>query len=187
MTIVPNKFSLFSVSKTVNANNASNTTSAWNSEEGLKLLLESAPMAMLMVGYEGRILFVNVKAVEMFGYSRQELVDQKVEMLIPDRFRHNHVQHRENYVEEPHSRPMGIGLELSAKRKDGTEFPIEVGLSTVNLKDEFVTIATVYDVTIRKQAEAELERRVEERTHELERRRQVSDGLRDILDPRLRR
>ncbi|MCB0214586.1 MAG: PAS domain S-box protein, partial [Anaerolineae bacterium] len=138
-------------------------------------------MAMLMVGHAGRILFVNAKAVEMFGYGSHELVDQKVEMLIPDRFRATHVQHRANYLDQPHNRPMGIGLELSAKRNDGSEFPIEVGLSTVNLNGELVTIATVYDVTIRKQAEVELERRVEERTHELERRRQVSDGLRDIL------
>lgn len=181
MSTIQNNVSYFSASKTVNADNASNTTSAWNSEEGLKLLLESAPMAMTMVGRTGKILFVNAKLVEMFGYSRRELYDQRVEILIPSRFQQRHVEHRENYVSNPHNRPMGMGLELSAKRKDGTEFPIEVGLSTVNVKDELVTIATVYDVTLRKQAEEELERRVEERTHELERRRQVSDGLRDIL------
>lgn len=181
MTAMQKNFTNLFDSKTVTIENPLSTTSAWDSEEGLKLLLESAPMAMVMVGRTGRVLFVNAKLIEMFGYSREELVDQKIEMLIPDRFRHRHVRHRNNYMAHPHNRPMGIGMELLAKRKDGTEFPIEVGLGTVRVSTQSVTIATIYDVTLRKQAEEELERRVEERTHELERRRQVSDSLRDIL------
>ena len=155
--------------------------SAWDSEKGLKLILESAPMAIVTVDYSGRILFGNTKLAEMFGYAENELIGQPVELLIPERFRQSHVGYRDDYVQHPHNRPMGIGLELLARHKNGTEFPIEVGLSTVRITHEQVTIATIYDVTLRKRSEEELERRVEERTHELERRRQVADGLRDIL------
>lgn len=168
-------------SEAVTVDDSQFINSAWDSEQGLKLILESAPMAIVTVNYTGYILFGNTKLTELFGYTEAELVNQPVERLLPERFRQTHVGHRDDYVQHPHNRPMGIGLELLARHKNGTEFPIEVGLSTVHIAHEQITIATVYDVTLRKQSEEELERRVEERTRELERRRQVADGLRDIL------
>jgi len=154
---------------------------AWDSEQGLKLILESAPMAIVTVDFAGRILFGNAKLTAMFGFAEDELIGQSIELLIPERFHQRHVGYRDDYVRHPRNRPMGIGLELLARHKNGAEFPIEVGLSTIQIAHDQVTIATIYDVTLRKRAEEELERRVEERTRELERRRQVADGLRDIL------
>lgn len=155
--------------------------STWNSEAGLKLVLESAPMAIVTVDITGRIIFVNTRLAEMFGYDRGELIGQKVELLIPQRFWRAHVNHRSEYVAHPKNRSMGSGLELVAQRKDGAEFPIEVGLSYVQLEEQMLIVGTINDVSLRKQAEVMLERRVEERTKEIERRRMVADGLRDIL------
>ncbi|MCB0174630.1 MAG: PAS domain S-box protein [Anaerolineae bacterium] len=138
-------------------------------------------MAIVTVDFAGRILFGNAKLTAMFGFAEDELIGQSIELLIPERFHQRHVGYRDDYVRHPRNRPMGIGLELLARHKNGAEFPIEVGLSTIQIAHDQVTIATIYDVTLRKRAEEELERRVEERTRELERRRQVADGLRDIL------
>ena len=153
----------------------------WASEAGLKLLIESAPMAIVTVDQAGRILYVNAKLLEVFGYKREELIGQLVEVLIPTRFHHSHVKHRQGYVTDPHNRAMGIGFDLAARKKDGTEFPIEVGLSYIQINGEMVIVGSINDVSVRKQAEEILERRVEVRTREIERRRRVADGLRDIL------
>jgi PAS domain S-box-containing protein len=154
---------------------------AWASEAGLKLLIESAPMAIVTVDRAGRIMYVNAKLLEVFGYERHELIGQPVETLIPARFHHSHVKHRQSYGTDPHNRAMGIGFDLAACRKDGTEFPIEVGLSHIQINGEMVIVCSINDVSVRKQAEEILEHRVEIRTREIERRRQVADGLRDIL------
>lgn len=154
---------------------------AWNNLDSLKLVLGSAPIAIAMVGPLGRILYANVKLEELFGYREEELINQPIEVLVPERFRVTHARYRNEYDRNPHLRPMGSGMDLAGRHKDGTEFPIEAGLSYVQLGGEMYVITTVVDVSRRKHAAELLEHRVEERTRELERRRQVSDGLRDIL------
>lgn len=156
-------------------------TFSWDAKVSIKLLLESAPIAIAVVSQAGALLYVNSKLEELFGYPREELLGQSVEMLMPERFRQAHVQHRAGYVRAPHMRTMGSALDLAAQRKDGTEFSIEVGLSYLHIDDELVVMATITDISRRTQIKEELELRVEERTRELERRQKVSDGLRDIL------
>ena len=158
---------------------------------GLHLLMEAAPVAIAAVDAGGGIFYANAKLEEMFGYARAELYGKPLEVLIPERFQRDHVAHRQDYREHPHVRPMGSGMDLMARRKDGAEFPIEVGLSYIPPSSappgspfpagEMIVMASIVDVTKRKQTEELLEHRVEERTREIERRRRVSDSLRDTL------
>jgi PAS domain S-box-containing protein len=147
----------------------------------LALLLASAPVAIVMVNGVGQVLYVNDKLGEMFGYTPEELIGQPIETLIPERFRFDHQHHRSGYRQNPHIRPMGTGMDLAGRRKDGVEFPIEAGLSFIPVGNDLLVMGSITDITRRKQTEEVLERRVEERTREIERRREVADGLRDIL------
>ena len=156
-------------------------TQHFENSRSLALLLEAAPVAIVTVDRHGVILFANTRLNELFGYESGELLGQPVEVLIPDPFREIHQFHREEYVHRPHIRPMGIGMELAGRRKDGREFPIEAGLSHIHVGDTLLVMGSITDISRRKQTEEMLETRVQERTHELERRRQVSDGLRDTL------
>jgi PAS domain S-box-containing protein len=150
--------------------------------------LESAPIGVVVIDQTGLIRIVNAKAEEIFGYERTELIGQPMEMLLPQRFRDTHHKHRSDYFRRAHARPMGLGLELAGRRKDGTEFPVEVGLSQIQIQDRNLAVAFVTDITVRVQAAealrrhaTELESRVVERTREIERRRQVAEGLHDVL------
>ncbi|MFN8488740.1 MAG: PAS domain S-box protein [Caldilineaceae bacterium] len=153
----------------------------WDNQETLKLLLEAAPIAIVTVDGNGRILYANAKLEELFGYQRQELLGQKVEILMPERFRTIHVQHRAGFSEHPHVRHMGSGMDLAGRRKDGSEFPIEAGLNYARIGNTLIVISSITDLSRRKENEALLEQLVEERTREIERRRRVAEGLRDIL------
>lgn len=153
----------------------------WDNQETLRLLLEAAPIAIVTVDSTGRILYVNTKLEELFGYQRQELLGARVEVLMPERFRTIHVQHRTGFSQRPHVRPMGSGMDLAGRRKDGSEFPIEAGLSYVHIGDTLIIVSSITDLSRRKENEALLEQLVEERTREIERRRRVAEGLRDIL------
>ena len=153
----------------------------WTDRNFLRLVLASAPVAIVMVDESGRILYANPKLQEMFGYSFEELREQTIEVLIPKRFRQDHTRHRERYAANPHVRPMGSGMDLTGRRKNGDEFPLEAGLSYLPTDQGMLVISSITDITRRKQTEELLEDRVEERTRELERRREVSDGLRDVL------
>ena len=113
-------------------------------------ILEAVPDAVVVVTAEGRILFVNQQTELLFGYGRQELLGQPVETLLPERFRAGHVAQRAGYVEAPRVRPMGAGLELFGRRKDGREVPVEISLSPSALEGEMVVISTVRDVSERK-------------------------------------
>jgi PAS domain S-box-containing protein len=149
----------------------------------LTALFHFAPDAMLLVDADGRIARLNDRAEAMFGYTGKELTGKKVETLIPAHARKRHTQHREGYAAAPHAREMGAGLELSARRKDGSEFPVDIMLSPVETPEGRAVIATVRDITERKrieqelqQAREDLEKRVEERTAELAR---VNEALRE--------
>ena len=125
----------------------------FSSSEMVAALLESAAQAILSVSPSGDIVLANRRAEEMFGYSREELLSMKVEGLLPKALGPSHVQHRSRYFASPHTRPMGIGMDLMARRKDGTEFAVEVSLSQVQAEGASFAIAFVSDISQRKQLE----------------------------------
>ncbi len=146
------------------------------SELRWRALLEGAPDAMVIVNACGTIVQATARAETVFGFHRDELIGQPVEILVPDRARAQHVDHRRAFAVDPHARPMGAGLELHAVRRDGTEFPVEISLSPVPAGQELLVMAAIRDITERKDVELkirrmnlELEHRVSERTAELER------------------
>ena len=120
------------------------------SERRFRRAVESAPSAMLMVDPKGGIEMANLLAEQLFGYSREELVGQKVEMLIPERFRMRHPGLRAGFFSDPQSRAMGAGRDLYALRKDGTEFPVEIGLNPIETDEGAMVLAAIVDITGRK-------------------------------------
>jgi PAS domain S-box-containing protein len=132
------------------------------SEQMLRGLFEFAPDTVVVINHQGYIERVNTQVERMFGYKRDELLGQPIEVLLPDRFRQKHAQHRDGYLAEPHTRPMGAGLELFSRRKDGSEFPVDIMLSPMEAPEGCMVIAVIRDITNRKQAEAALKRREEE-------------------------
>jgi PAS domain S-box-containing protein len=131
-------------------------------ERRFRLAIESAPSGMVMVDREGLIVLVNSQAEELFGYSREELVGQPVEALVPERFGHKHPEYRGGFFAHPESRPMGAGRDLYGRRKDGTEFPIEIGLNPIETEEGVLALSAIVDITDRKQLEEELHLRLEE-------------------------
>lgn len=119
-------------------------------------LLEAAPDGILEAEADGTIVLLNAAAEKMFGYAREELLGQLVEVLVPAALRKRHTEQREQYDAHPSTRPMGIGLELSAVRKDGTQFPVEISLSPTRSIHGNRVIAVVRDITQRKEAEARI-------------------------------
>lgn len=124
-------------------------------------LLESASEGILVVDATGTITLLNAAAERMFGFGRDELLGRPLEILLPERVQDGHVEHRAGFFAAPRVRPMGIGLDLSGQRKDGTEFPVEISLSYVESPDGTLAMAFVTDITERKRAEAELRRQRE--------------------------
>jgi PAS domain S-box-containing protein len=124
-------------------------------EQMFRALLEAAPDAMVIVDGDGRIILVNAQAQRLFGYRRDEMLGRRVEMLVPERYRGTHESHREGYFSHARTRPMGAGLELFGRRKDGTEFPVEISLSPVETPHGFLTISAIRDISERKRAEAQ--------------------------------
>lgn len=122
-------------------------------EERFRGLLEAAPDAMVIVDDMGTMRLVNAQTEALFGYRREELLGQPVELLIPGRFRAHHVQHRDGYAANRQVRPMGAGLELHGLRRDGTEFPVEISLSPLETADGLLVSAAVRDVSDRRRAE----------------------------------
>ena len=126
------------------------------SETYFRNLLESAPDAMVIADQRGKIAIVNHQAERMFGYTLEEMLGNDVEILLPTRFREAHVGHRDGYLESPRVRPMGAGLELLGRRKDDSEFPVEISLSPVRHSAGTFISSVIRDVTRRKQMEADL-------------------------------
>ena len=120
------------------------------------IAVESAPNAMVMIDRQGRIALVNSQAVKMFGYNREELIGQPVEVLIPERFRDGHPGYRMEFSSSPQARPMGAGRDLYAVRKDGSEFPVEIGLNPIETDDELLVMSAIVDITERKRAEEQI-------------------------------
>ncbi len=121
-------------------------------------LLEAAPDAMVILRGDRTIWLVNAQVERLFGYRREELLGQPVEILVPARFREAHAQHRERYLAAPRPRPMGAGLDLLGRRKDGSEFPVEISLSPMPTEQGTFVTGAIRDITDRKRAELERQR-----------------------------
>ena len=132
-------------------------TADWERSQYTLSVLESAPDAMVIVNDAGEVQLANGATAQLFGYSSEELIGQKVEMLIPDRYHKRHPAHRAAFFAEPLARPIGAGLDLWGKHKDGTEFPVEISLSPFATDGGGLATAAIRDVTERKLFERELQ------------------------------
>ncbi len=166
-----------------------------------KVLFETAAESLVVTDEKGSIVLVNARTNEMFGYTTNELVGQKLEILLPQKYRKEHVKHREDYNHSPKQRSMGIGMDLWAQRKDMTEFPVEVSLNYFKTEGKTFVMGLVTDITDRYKAEQQirkmnedLENLVEERTKELEESRRLyqivarnfPDGTINVFDKDLK-
>ncbi len=125
-------------------------------------ILEAIPDAVIAVDHEGKILHVNAQTEVMFGYSREELLGQQIELLVPQRYRGRHQGHRGDYGEQPKIRRMGAGLDLYGRRRNGSEFPVEISLSPVQTESGTLVLSAIRDISDRKKIEEDLRRANEE-------------------------
>ena len=156
-------------------------TERQRAEARFRGLLEAAPDPMVCVGGDGRIALVNAQAELTFGYAREELIGQPVEMLVPDGVRDAHPAHRAAYLADPRPRPMGAGIQLAGRRRDGTTFPAEVSLSAIDTDEGILVTAVARDVTERLEILAERERlRAQAERDKLERQLHQSQRLESL-------
>ena len=130
-------------------------------EERFRQVVESAPNAMVMISNAGSIEMVNTQAERLFGYERKDMLKQPIEMLVPPRFRHNHPGLRSSFFAGPVSRPMGAGRDLYGLKKDGSEFPIEIGLNPIETEEGPMVLSAIVDISSRKKLEERFRQVVE--------------------------
>jgi two-component system sensor kinase FixL len=140
-------------------------TEGMQAQERFRLVVEASLNGVVVVDAQGHIVLVNVRTEKLFGYGRDELIGQGIELLVPKRFRDEHPAHRARFHAAPEARAMGAGRELFAKRKDGTEFPVEIGISPIQSPEGTLILSVVVDISDRKQAEAEARQHREELAH----------------------
>ncbi|MEZ5832030.1 MAG: PAS domain S-box protein [Dongiaceae bacterium] len=161
-------------------------------EERFRLVVEAAPNAMVMISSAGRIEMVNAQAEEVFGYARQEMLGRPVEMLVPERFRGHHPNLRGSFLADPRARPMGAGRDLFGLRKDGSEFPVEIGLNPIETEEGQMVLSAIVDISDRKQKEERIQVALKEKDvllgevhHRVKNNLQIVHSLLDLQSSRI--
>lgn len=147
------------------------------SEQRFRLAVEASPSGMVMTDRHGRIILVNSQAEKLFGYTRDEIAGRNIEQLVPDRFRDQHPMFRAAYGIQPSARPMGEGRDLFARRKDGSEVPVDIGLSPIHTPEGQMVMAAIVDISARKRAESQRELLVAELNHRVKNTLAVVQGI----------
>lgn len=162
------------------------------SEERFRQVVESTPSAMIMVDTQGRIEMINAQAETLFGYPRSQLLGQSIDLLVPERYRHGHPGLREAFLQDPQSRPMGLGRDLNARRHDGTEFPVEIGLNPIDTDDGPRVLSMIVDISDRKQKEERISAALKEKDvllaeihHRVKNNLQIVHSLLDLQSSRV--
>ena len=161
-------------------------------EDRFRQVVESAPSAMVMIGPLGRIAMVNAQSERLFGYGREDMLGQPIEMLVPVRYRANHPGLRMGFFAKPLSRPMGAGRDLYGLKKDGSEFPIEIGLNPIETDEGNMVLSAIVDISDRKQKEDRIEAALKEKNillgeihHRVKNNLQVVNSLLDLQIDRI--
>ncbi|RTR17102.1 PAS domain S-box protein [Azospirillum griseum] len=162
------------------------------SEERFRQVVESAPNAMVMINSRGLIEMINAQAERVFGYARSELLGQPIELLVPVRFSAHHPALRASFFAQPQSRPMGEGRDLYGLRKDGSEFPVEIGLNPIETEDGTMVLSAIVDISDRKQKEERIQQALKEKDlllaeihHRVKNNLQVIDSLLGLQSARI--
>jgi len=144
---------------------AIDVTERKQAEEKFRLAVEASPIGIILVNDKGRIVLVNAQTEKLFGYAREEIINQPAEILVPERFRGVHPGHRAKFLAAPEARAMGGGRELFGRRKDDSEFPVEIGLNPIKTSDGMLVLAAIVDISARKHAELDAQRHRSELAH----------------------
>jgi len=118
--------------------------------EMFRLTVEACPSGLVMIDHDGRMVMVNTEIEQQFGYAREELIGQSVDILVPERFRQLHLLHRQHFLSKAQHRRPAAGRELAARRKDGSEFPVEIGLTPIQAGDRLLVLGVIVDISQRK-------------------------------------
>jgi len=132
-----------------------------------RLAVEACPSGMVMIDSDGKLVMVNSEIENQFGYAREELIGQSVDILVPERLRAQHARHRHHFTPSPEARRMGAGRELFGRRRDGTEFPVEVGLNPIRSGGHLFVLGVIVDISQRKHLERVKDEFVSTVSHEL--------------------
>ena len=161
-------------------------------EERFRRVVEAAPNAMVMINASGRIEMVNAQAESLFGHTRREMLGQPVEMLVPVRFRGHHPKLRGSFFSDPRARPMGAGRDLYGLAKDGSEFPVEIGLNPIETEEGPMVLSAIVDISDRKQKEERIQRALKEKDmllgevhHRVKNNLQIIHSLLDLQSSRV--